>query len=497
MNDKQVKKVVIAGGGTAGWITAATLSKTLGKSLDIVLVESDDIPTVGVGEATIPAMQTLHQIIGLDEREFMSATNATFKLGIAFENWRNPDHRYIHSFGFAGKDCWACSFVHFWLAGLAQGIDVDYGDYCLEHLAARENKFALVKNAKMNYAYHLDAGLYAALLREKSEAAGVKRVEGKIGKVNIAPDSGDIESLRLSSGEQVSGDLFIDCTGFRALLMEGALHVGYDDWSHWLPCDRAVAVQTESHGDPVPYTRSIAHASGWQWQIPLQNRVGNGLVYCSHYMNEDQAKDLLLSNLQGRPRTDPKFIKFKTGSRRKHWHKNCVALGLASGFLEPLESTSIHLIQRGAIRLAQLFPTHGIKAAEVKEFNEQTHLDIERIRDFIILHYKVTNRTDSEFWRYCKNMEIPEELEQRIRLFGQTGRVFKKGNELFGEESWIQVMLGQGVLPAEYHPIADEMSEQELAELLKVIRERTKAQVAKLPSHKEFIQHHCPTKLAN
>lgn len=491
MTQAPIKKVVIAGGGTAGWIAAAALSKALGKGLDITLVESDQIPTVGVGEATIPALHTLHQILELNEREFMSATNATFKLGISFESWRDQGHSYIHSFGRAGKDFWACSFVHFWLAGLACGQRADYGDYCLEHLAARENKFALLKNTKVNYAYHLDAGLYSGLLREQSEARGVRRQEGKISQVNLDPETGVIESLALESGERVEGDLFIDCTGFRSLLLGEALQVGYEDWSHWLPCDRAVAMQTESHGDPVPYTRSIAHLSGWQWQIPLQNRVGNGLVYCSRYLEDDQALELLQSQLPGKARTQPKFIRFQTGSRSKHWYKNCVALGLSSGFLEPLESTSIHLIQQGVLRLVQLFPVEGINASDVREFNEQTRIDVERIRDFIILHYKVTEREDSEFWRYCKEMDIPEELAQRIALFQDSGRVFKKGNELFAEESWIQVMLGQGIRPDHYHLFASALGDKKLTGLLQMLREKVAHQVDNLPSHKEFLQRYC------
>lgn len=491
MEEGPIKRVVIAGGGTAGWIAAAVLSKALGKQLDITLIESDQIPTVGVGEATIPALQTLHQILELDEREFMKATNATFKLGISFENWRDLGHKYFHSFGGVGKGFWACDFVHFWLAGVRHGLNAQYGDYCLEHLAAREDKFALVRNATVRYAYHLDAGLYAALLRSKSESMGVHRLEGKIDRVNVNPHNGFIDSLGLESGELVAGDLFIDCTGFRSLLLGETLQVGYEDWSHWLPCDRALAVQTETHADPVPYTRSIAHRAGWQWQIPLQNRVGNGLVYAGRYIGDEQARELLMSHLPGPARTEPKLINFQTGSRRKHWHKNCVALGLASSFLEPLESTSIHLIQKGALRLTQLFPTWGIHASDVDEFNEQTRVDVERIRDFIILHYKVTNRTDSEFWRYCKDMEIPEELAHRIRLFQDSGRVFKRDHELFSEESWIQVMLGQGITPEHEHPIAAAMSDNKLAEFLDVIRTKTRQRVDKLPSHEEFLRHYC------
>lgn len=488
---KLIKKLVIAGGGTAGWMAAALLAKTMGKNIEITLVESDDIPTVGVGEATIPPLLRFHEILGIDEREFMAKVNGTFKLGISFENWREKGHKYIHSFGYAGKDCWACSFVHFWLAGKARGIDYPYADYCAELLAAYEGKFAILPNHRMNYAYHMDAGRYARYLRELSEKNGATRREGKIEKVNIDEQTGHIKSLTLKSGEVIEGDFFIDCTGFRALLIEQSLHAGFEDWSHWLPCNRALAVQTESVSEPLPYTRSIAHDAGWQWRIPLQNRVGNGLVYSSHFYSDSQAEKVLMENLEGRTINQPKPIQFRTGTRRKHWHKNCLALGLASGFLEPLESTSIHLVQKSLIRFVQLFPSAGVNASDVDEFNRQTKFDIERIRDFIILHYKVTNRTDSEFWRYCKNMSVPATLQQKIDLFADSGKVFKVNNELFGEESWTQVMMGQGIEPRSYHSFADVMSDQELSDFLASIRRSMANLVSQLPGHQKFIDHYC------
>ncbi len=490
-SNRAVKKVVIAGGGTAGWMAAATLGKSLGKVVDITLIESDDIPTVGVGEATIPTLITLHKLLGINEQEFMAAVNGTFKLGISFESWKDKSEDYIHSFGFPGKDAWAAGFQHFWVAGKQKGLSLDFGDYCAEHLASRKNKFAVMPNTNFNYAFHIDAGLYAKFLRKIAEENGVQRVEGKISQVNTDPTSGFIESLDLEKGGKLEGDLFIDCTGFRGLLIEQTLHTGFEDWSHWLPCDGAIAVQTESMGDPIPYTRSIARESGWQWRIPLQNRTGNGFVFCSKYLSDDQAIDTLLQNIEGRTLNDPRVIKYRTGQRRKHWNKNCVALGLASGFIEPLESTSIHLIQRGIIRLMQLFPVNGIQQSDIDEFNSQTKFETDNIRDFIILHYTVTDREDSPFWRYCKNMPLPDSLQHRIELFRETGRVFKQPTELFGEGSWVQVMLGQGIVPEKYHPIVDMMTDRELQGFLLNISNAVQRTVDQLPEHKDFIAHYC------
>ncbi|NVK11813.1 MAG: tryptophan 7-halogenase [Gammaproteobacteria bacterium] len=487
---KGVSKVIIAGGGTAGWMTAAALGKMLGKTVDITLVESDDIPTVGVGEATIPTLLTFHQLLEINEQEFLKATNATFKLGIAFESWRNVSEDYIHSFGWTGKDHWAAGFQHFWLKGVQQGIAKPFGQYCTELVAAEENKFAIVGNNALNYAYHIDAGKYAMFLREFSAKFGVVRHEGKIDEVE-KDDQGNIAALRLGRGERLEADLFIDCTGFRGLLIEQALHTGFDDWSHFLPCDRAIAVQTESMGEPIPYTRSIARDAGWQWRIPLQSRVGNGHVFCSRYMSEDEGVSTLLSNIEGKPINDPRVIRFTTGMRRKHWNKNCVAIGLSSGFIEPLESTSIHLIQRAIVRLIQMFPHQGVSQADVNEFNQQMMFEIENIRDFIVLHYHVTNRNDTPFWRYVAGMDIPDSLKHRLDLFKETGRVFKVPTELFGENSWIQVMLGQGLVPEQYHPVVDNLSDDELKSFLSSIDADVQRKVAQLPEHQRFIDHYC------
>ena len=486
-----IRKVVVAGGGTAGWMAAASLGKLIGKNLDISLIESDDIPTVGVGEATIPSMLILHRLLQIREEEFMAAVHGTFKLGIGFENWRDVGEDYIHSFGYTGKDSWAAGFQHFWLKGLKEGLSKEFGRYCPELVAAQQGKFAVMPNLSLNYAYHIDAGRYAGFLRNIAEANGVKRVEGKIVEVKTHEQSRYIESVTLESGNVLEGDLFIDCTGFRGLLIEQALHTGYEDWSHWLPCDSAVPVQTRSVGPPIPYTRAIARDAGWQWRIPLQSRVGNGLVYCSRYLSDDEAIATVMDNIEGEPITEPRVIKFRTGKRRRHWNKNCVAMGLASGFIEPLESTSIHLIQRAIIRLLQLFPFSGIREPEVNEFNRQMDAEILNIRDFIVLHYHVTKREDTPFWRHCRNMSIPESLQHRIDLFRETGRVFKVDSELFGENSWIQVMLGQGLMPEQYHPIVDEMTDEELQRFLTGAEAHVAKLVSQLPDHQSFINHYC------
>ncbi|MFC1690261.1 tryptophan halogenase family protein [Pseudomonadota bacterium] len=493
--DQRIKKVVIAGGGTAGWMAAAAISKILGKVLDITLIESDEIGTVGVGEATIPPLMSYHQLLNIKEQDFMAATQATFKLGISFEGWRDVNENYIHSFGETGKDHWTAGFQHFWLKDRARGSGRDYGEYCLELVAAEQNKFAHLPKGGLNYAYHLDATLYAKFLRKFSEGFGVNRVEGKITGVATRSEDGFIESVTLESGQVIEGDLFIDCTGFRGLLIEQTLKTGYRDWSHWLPNDSAVAVQTESLIEAIPYTRSIAHESGWQWRIPLQHRVGNGMVYSSKYIEDEDAKQKLLKNISGGRLTDPRTIKFRTGRRLKNWNRNCIALGLASGFLEPLESTSIHLIQRGVLRLMQLFPITGIKQPDIDEYNKQSLAEIHNIRDFIILHYKVTNRQDSPFWRYCRSMEVPDSLQHRIDLFRETARVFKIPSELFGENSWIQVMLGQGLIPEQYHQTVDVMSEQELTRFMEGIRTHVERTVSKLPNHQAYVEQYCSARV--
>jgi tryptophan halogenase len=487
----RVRRVVIAGGGTAGWMVAAGLSKTLGKLLDIRLVESDEIGTVGVGEATIPTLVLFHRLLGINEQEFMAATQGTFKLGIGFENWRDRGENYVHSFGMTGKDHWTAGFQHFWLKGRDRKLASDYGDYCLELRASLEGRFAHLPRGGMNYAFHIDAGLYAKFLRKFAEGFGVKRVEGKIVDVKLDETSGDIASIKLDSGDVLEGDLFIDCTGFRGLLIGNALHVGYEDWSHHLFCDSAVALQTESVGPAIPYTRSIAREAGWQWRIPLQHRIGNGMVYCSRYLADDAAKQGLLANVAGKVLTEPRVIKFRPGQRRQTWKRNCIAIGLSSGFIEPLESTSIHLIQRGIMHLLQMFPRDGIRQSDVDEYNRQTNHEIEHIRDFIVLHYHVTRRQDTPFWRACRAMDIPDSLRHRIALFRETGRVFRVPSELFAENSWIQVMLGQGIEPLQHHPVADLMGDEELGSFLDGIKSSVEKTVAQLPAHQAYVEQYC------
>jgi tryptophan halogenase len=490
MNNVKRKKVVIAGGGTSGWLAAAALSKQLNSICDVVLIESDDIGTIGVGEATIPTVRVFHKLLGVSEQEFVRETDATFKLGINFENWRVKGESYFHSFGKTGKDSYLAGFQHFWLYGREQGLAHEYGDYCFEFQCAAHDKFATSERAKINYAYHLDAGKYAQYLRRLSEQNNATRIEGKISAVNTNPNSGEITSLTLESGETVKGDLFIDCTGFRALLIEETLKTGYEDWSHWLPCDRAWAVQTTLADKLPPFTRSIAHANGWQWRIPLQKRAGNGLVFSTKFMDEQSAKQKLMDSVEGEMTTEPRLIKFVTGRRKKVWNKNCVALGLSSGFIEPLESTSIHLFMTGIIRLLRLLPAGEISSANVDEYNQQTAAEIERVRDFIILHYHVNERDDSDFWRYLRDMEIPDSLKHRIELFAQSANVFESEYDVFQIDSWVQVLLGQGVLPKQYHPSVKAMSSEELQKFLSSYKQGVRAAVDKMPIHRDFVSQY-------
>jgi tryptophan halogenase len=490
------RRIVVAGGGTAGWMAAAALARTMGDSIELTLVESDAIGTVGVGESTIPPLVIYNRLLGIDEAEFMRATQATFKLGIEFENWKQDGASYFHSFGLTGIDHWSAGFQHFWMHGQTKGHDWSYDDYCLELQAAHAGKFAHLPDNRMNYAYQLDSTLYAAYLRKLAETDGARRIEGKIAEVQLDSANGQIAALKLESGERIEGDLFLDCTGFRALLIEGALHVGYDDWSNYLPCDAAIAVQTASVAPPVPYTRAIAHEAGWQWRIPLQHRRGNGIVYCSRYLDRDGALDRLFSTVEGERLTEPNFIRFTTGARRKQWHRNCIAVGLSGGFMEPLESTSIHLIQRAILRLIRMMPLGEISERDVAEFNEQQHTDMLQVRDFLILHYKATERRDSPFWRQCATMEIPDSLTQKIELFRETGRVFRKNEELFAENSWVQVMMGQGIMPRSYHPIATKLSEAELDQMLAGLRQSVAKTVMGLPDHQAYVAHYCGAKTA-
>ncbi|TWH99983.1 tryptophan halogenase [Luteimonas cucumeris] len=488
---KPVRRVVIAGGGTAGWMAAAAVSRLFGETLEISLVESEEIGTVGVGEATIPTLTTFHRLLDIDEREFMAAAQGTIKLGISFENWRSEQHRYIHSFGSTGKDHWSAGFQHFWRRGRELGLAGSYDDYCVELQAALQDRFAHLKHYRMNYAYHLDASLYARFLRGMSERNGCRRIEGKIAEVLTDPGSGFIRALRLERGEVIEGDLFIDCTGFRALLIEQALGVGFEDWSQWLPNDRAIAVQTSAVRDAVPYTRAIAEKWGWQWRIALQHRVGNGIVYSSRHVGDDEARQVLLGSVEGEVIKSPWPVRFRPGRRLQCWHRNCVALGLAGSFIEPLESTTIHLIQRGITRLMQSFP-HVVSQAGIDEYNTQMADELQHVRDFVVLHYHATERRDSSYWEYLANMTLPATLQRRIDLFRETGTVFHAAGELFAENSWIQVMMGQGIEPRRHHPAAETMSETELARFLADIRGSVDRIVAQLPPHMDYIRRYAP-----
>ncbi len=494
--DRKRQRIVIAGGGTAGWMAAAAIARTMGGAVDLTLVESEAIGTIGVGESTIPPLVNFNRLLGINEADFMRATQATFKLGILFDDWKDVGSRYFHSFGLTGKDHWSAGFQHFWMHGRAKGHGQPYDDYCLELAAALDDKFAHLPGDRMNYAYQLDSGLYARFLRKMAEEDGTKRIEGRIGRVELDTESGDIAALVLDGDRRIEGDIFLDCTGFRALLIEGALHAGFDDWTHWLPCDSAIALQTPNVRPPVPYTRAMAHDAGWQWRIPLQHRSGNGLVYCSRYLDRDAALDRLLGNIEGEPLTEPNFLRFTSGVRRRQWHRNCVAIGLSGGFMEPLESTSIHLIQRAVLRFVRMLPAGRPSMRDIAEFNDQQGQDMDQIRDFLVLHYKVTNRRDSAFWRYCADMPIPDSLAQKIELFRETGRVFRRNEELFAENSWVQVMMGQGVEPQSYHPIATKLRDDELEKLLATIRAQVADTVAKLPEHHAYVARYCGAEAA-
>lgn len=495
---KNLKKVVVVGGGTAGWMVAATLSRFWkNNSCEIVLIESEEIGTVGVGEATIPQIQVFNRTLGIDENDFVKKTQASFKLGIEFVNWGQVGDAYIHAFGTVGHDMEALQFHHYWLKYHKMGKTQDIGEYSLNTLAGRQCKFMRSINAgnsplsDINYAFHFDAGLYAIYLRQYSEAHGAKRLEGKIVDTVLRPDDGFIQAVVMEDGTQVEGDLFIDCSGFRALLIGQALGVGYEDWSHWLPCNRAWAIASEKL-DPLPsYTRAMAHSSGWQWRIPLQHRTGNGHVFSSDYISEQEALDVLLRNLETKPIGEPRLLKFTTGKRHKFWHKNCVAMGLSSGFMEPLESTSIHLVQSAIARLMALFPTKEFNQSVIDLFNEQSDFEFERIRDFLILHYCATERTDSDFWNYCRTMDIPEQLRQKIEVFKANGQVHRFNNELFNEISWVEVLCGQRIQPEGYHPLVEVMSDEELEQRMNHIKRVIDTAVDYMPSHREFINQHC------
>lgn len=492
-----IRRLVIVGGGTAGWIAAAAFARLLGPRLSIELVESEAIGTVGVGEATIPQIIRLNTILGLDEHDFVRKTNGTFKLGIEFVDWLKPGSRYLHTFGDAGLNLGNVHFHHYWRRHAMRGGQTDLWHYSLHQLAADRSKFAKldrVGNTQMTglaYAYHFDASLYARYLRSYAEDRGVVRTEGIVQSVIRDEASGDIAAIGLADGRTVAGDFFIDCTGFRALLLGQTLGVDYCDWSRWLPCDSALAVPSERLSPIPPFTRAIARSAGWQWRIPLQHRTGNGHVYCSSFMDEDGAADLLMANLDSKPLDDPRPIRFTTGRRDKFWSHNCVAIGLSSGFLEPLESTSIHLIQSNVSRLLEFFPRQAVCDRDRSEYNRRTIAEFEQVRDFIIMHYHLTERDNSEFWKYCRNMPVPESLTRKIELFAEAGRIGRDVDDLFRDASWAQVMLGQGILPRDYNPMADNISDQQLEEFLGDIRRIIEKSIDPLPTHDDYLERNC------
>jgi tryptophan halogenase len=490
--------IVIVGGGTAGWMVAAAFGKILRGKYKITLVESDEIGTIGVGEATIPLIRTFHDLLGLDENEFLRETLGTFKLGIEFVDWSRPGSRYMHGFGRIGQELWTMAFDQYWRRMHRTGKAGDLADYSLARVAARANRFMRptreVRNSPLNdiaYAFHFDASRYARYLRRYAEARGVVRREGKVIDVGLDSESGHVRHVQLADGAIVEGDFFIDCTGFQALLIGKALGVRYRAWNQWLPCDAAIALPSRADGPLLPYTRATARPHGWQWRIPLQHRLGNGYVFSTQHVGVDEATSVLLANVEGQPLADPRVLRFTAGMREKAWHKNCIAIGLSGGFLEPLESTSIHLIQSLISRLAVFFPDRGFNQREVDEFNRHVRIEYERIRDFLILHYHATTRADTAFWDHCRTMEIPETLRDRIELFRKHGRIFRDGTELFSEVAWLQVFDGQGIEAESHNPLADLPDEETVIEYLRSVREVIARCVAIMPDHGDYIAQHC------
>ena len=492
MRDLDARHIVIAGGGTAGWMAASTLVRFLGGAATITLVESDAIGTVGVGEATIPQIHLFNHGLGIDEREFVAATQASFKLGIEFQDWLRPGHRYMHAFGIVGRGSGITPFRQLWARARIAGRAGDYGQYSFNETAARAGRMAGPSAGgaipDLSYAYHFDASLFAAFLRRYAEARGVVRIEGTIDRVDRDGESGDIVALEISGGQRLEGDLFIDCTGFRSLLLGEALGTRFIDWSSHLPCDRALAVPCERSEAFRPYTQSIARTAGWQWRIPLQHRTGNGHVYCSQFVSDDEAAATLLANLDGAALDVPRPLRFTTGHREAYWSHNCIALGLAAGFMEPLESTSIHLIQSGLARLLTLFPSHaGAAAAARDQFNRQSTIEWERIRDFLILHYAANQRVGDPFWDQCRTMALPDSLRAKIALFEEGGSIIRESDELFTEEAWSQVMIGQGYMPRMTSPLANQVPTNELGEFMDTLADAYRRKADMLPSHADHV----------
>ena len=501
MNQQNLQRVVIVGGGTAGWMTAAALGKVLGTAVDIRLIESDDIGTIGVGESTIPMLRLFNALVGIDEDEFMRETRATFKLGIELRDWARIGDRYMHGFGPIGRNLATLSFHQYWLRMHQAGKARDLEAYSVNRVAALAHRFMRADRSSPNspladivHAFHIDAGLYARYLRKVAEAAGVRRSEGRVVDVELRPLDGFVQAVRMADGERVEGDLFIDCSGLRGLLIEEALHTGYEPWTRWLPCDSAVVVPCESTDQLPPYTVAAARTAGWQWRIGLQHRTGNGHVFSSAHMSEDEATALLMNSVDGAPLAEPRTLRFTSGQRARTWNRNVVAIGLSQGFAEPLESTSIHVIQATIAKLIAFFPDREFRQVDVDEFNRQCRFENERIRDFLILHYHATERDDSPFWDHCRTMSVPDTLQHKLDLWRSAGRIVRTDNELFAEVGWLQVLHGQRVQAHAHHPIADALDEGDVAAYLGDIERVIGACVEQMPSHAKYVAAHCASR---
>ena len=500
-----VNKVVIVGGGTSGWMCAAAIARMAPPGVTITLVESDTIGVIGVGEASIPPLIEFNEFLGLNENDILRECQGTFKLGIEFVDWLELGHSYFHPFGFYGRDTPEFAFHQLWLRlnKLAQSGRIsadqagDINEYNLCAMAARLGRFARPQGGQdsilstLRHAYHFDSARYGQLLRRYAEQRGVIRQEGLVEQIRQHPDTGMIQSLVLSDDRELEGELFIDCSGFKALLLDGAMHSEFIDWSQYLPCDRALALSTRGNGTPDPFTRATADQYGWRWRIPLQARTGNGYVYASAFADEDQVHKQLLAGAEGESLTAPLALKFRTGHRRAFWQKNCVAIGLAGGFIEPLESTSIHLAQVGIQRLINLWPGRGFNTAEIAHYNQLMTSDYERLRDFIVLHYSATRRRDSEFWRYVGNMAIPDTLAAKLEIFRGSGRVIAAPDDLFTPHSWLAVMLGQGISPANYDALVDRIPEAALIQNMQGLKNAVSKTASSLPRHDDYLKHYC------
>ena len=494
MAAKSIRKIVIVGGGTAGWMSAAPLAQRLGKQCEIVLVESPEIGPIGVGEAALPTIRFYNSALGIDGIDFIKKTQATFKLGIEFKDWGKLGHRFFHGFGDFGPDIENRAPHMHWLrlSRLAQNMP-PLEDWSMSSVMARKMRFtppsgeqASAANA-YSFGFHFDAGLYAAYLREYAIARGVQRVEGMITEVEQRPEDGFITALKLRDGRRIEGDLFIDCSGFRGLLIEGTLKAGYDDWSDLLPCNSALAVPCAKVDKLTPFTTSTAKSAGWQWRIPLQHRTGNGHVYSNAFTTDDEAARVLLAGLDGKALDEPRQLRFTTGRRRLQWSKNCVAVGLASGFVEPLESTSISLIETAVGKLIEYFPDMDFRPELAYEFNRHMSKSYESVRDFIIMHYKLTGRTDSDFWRHCANMAIPDSLMHQIEMFRTTGRVVLYDRDGFNVSSHVAILMGLGVIPETYDPFVDMIDIEPLHKHFSNVRAAIAQTSNAMPDHTDFV----------